>query len=120
MYHLSEAYMSGIGVEKNLRVGVNLLERSATLGSAKAQYALGMYYKSLADQDVNVTHTLPRAYAWLYLANKKGFSMAEKPMKEIRALLTVPTLGLPDGDLFEEMWANAQQLTDTLERRKQR
>lgn len=44
--------------------------------------------------------------------------MAEKPMKEIRTLLTVPTLGLPDGDLFEEMWDDAQELTNTLERRK--
>ena len=83
LQNLGLAYLQGEGVDRNVDEGERLLTRSAQLGLAQSQFALGQLYthKKFDRED------LERAYAWLSLCNDQRVEQCRVAFEKLESTL---------------------------------
>ena len=81
MNNVGMSYLSGSGVEMDIREALVWFEAAAVRGEVSSQFTLASLY---ANAEIGVQDR-PRAYAWLVINRDAGFKKAQAKLDEIEA-----------------------------------
>jgi len=76
---LGVMYLQGDKVDKNIRIGLEYIQKAAVRRSTLAQYNLGVVYA----RGIGVEQDFDKAHYWLQFAVKQGHKQAQKLLDEI-------------------------------------